>query len=171
MNRTTKYTLIITIFFLLYSNSNAQGPRGNAFGFGLILGDPIGLTIKYWTNPENAFDAYIGSSYFGRVRIGADYLWHFDAFNSRVVKMYAGPGLIVGIGQGSGIYYTEDHGRFYYWNNNNLGFAARVIFGLNIIPKKTPIEIFFELGPLIGLSPNFGVNLDAALGIRFYQKH
>jgi hypothetical protein len=162
------FITIVILFQQINPCLNAAGPKGNDFGFGLILGDPVGLTIKYWTSNENALDAYLGSSYFGRVRVGTDYLWHFDAFKSNVVKMYAGPGLVLGLGQGHGIWYKEDHKKFYYWEDNSTGFGARVIFGINVIPKRTPIEIFFELGPLVGISPNYGVNLDAALGIRFY---
>ncbi len=146
----------------------ANGPRGKSFGFGLILGDPVGITAKLWTNNENAFDFYLGSSYFGSLRLGADYLWHFDAFNSSVVKMYAGPGLSVGFGRGEGIWYKENKNTFYYWGDDETGIAGRVIFGLNIIPRRTPLEIFIEAGPLIGIAPNVGVNMDGAIGIRFY---
>jgi hypothetical protein len=44
----------------------------------------------------------------------------------------------------------------------------RAIFGINVVPTRTPLEIFGELGPLIAFSPGFGVGLDAAVGIRFY---
>ena len=160
--------ILLFIFFLTLFCGNAQGPKGKSFGFGLILGDPSGLTVKYLLNNENSIDGYIGSSYFGNIRIGGDYLWDFDAFNSKIVKMYAGPGLVLGFGNGNGVFYKADNSKFYYWKDNGLGIAVRAIIGVNVIPKKTPIEIFFELGPLVGLSPNFGVNIDAALGIRFY---
>ncbi|MGA2297953.1 MAG: hypothetical protein ABSG15_10435 [FCB group bacterium] len=155
--------LIIEIFPL-----KSQGPRGKDFGFGLLLGDPLGLTIKYWTNQENALDAYLGESYFGATRIGADYLWHFDAFNSKVVKMYAGPGLTIGFGNGRYYFYNEDHDRFYYRSDEGTGFGGRVILGINIIPRRTPIEIILEAGVLVGISPAFGTAIDTGLGIRFY---
>lgn len=158
----------LLIICAIANDAYAQGPKGKDFGFGIILGDPLGGTIKYWTSRENAFDAYIGSSYFGSLRVGGDYLWHFDAFHSQVVKMYAGPGIALGFGRGHGIWFKEDKKKFYYWDEGSVGIAGRVIVGLNIIPKRTPIEIFLEFGPLIGLAPNFGVNVDAALGIRFY---
>ena len=161
--------MAFVLFFIVNSFANAQGPNGKAFGFGLIIGDPTGVSIKYYTNNENAFDAYIGTSYFGRLRFGADYLWHFDTFNSRVVKMYAGVGLALGVGNGHGIWYKEDRNKFYYWQDEStLGFGARALLGLSITPKRTPLEIFFEICPLMGISPNFGINMDAAIGIRFY---
>ncbi len=82
--------------------------------------------------------------------------------------MYAGPGLVFGLGNGKGAWYKEDHDKFYYRNNNSLGIGARVLFGINVILKNVPLEMFFEVGPLIGIVPNYGVNLDAAIGIRFY---
>lgn len=163
------FTITMMMVMLSFSvDSFAQGPKGKDFGFGIIFGDPLGLTMKFWTTSENAFDVYIGSSYFGNLRVGADYLWHFDAFNSSVVKMYAGVGGVVGFGNGHGIWYKENKDKFYYWNDNDIGIGARALLGINIIPRRTPLEFFIEIGPLVGLVPNYGVNVDAAAGIRFY---
>jgi hypothetical protein len=165
------------IMILTPSHAHAQGPRGKDFGFGIILLEPTGGTIKYWLNQENALVADIGYSYFGAPRIDVDYLWHFQAFNSNVAKLYAGFGGVVGFGRGYyGVYYKHgqyiytDDAPFYYrsYYNTDVGFAIRAIFGLNVIPRKTPLELFFELGPLIGISPAFGVAVDVALGVRFY---
>ncbi len=163
--------LVAALFVILTIGSNgiidgvcrAQGPDGRSFGFGLILFDPLGLTVKVWTNPVNAFVFDIGASYFGPPRFDADYLWHFDAFHSHVVKMYAGPGIALAFGDGNGIY----GGREFDRGDNGTGVGVRVMFGLNIIPERTPLELFFEMGPLVGLSPT-GVDLDIAAGIRFY---
>ncbi len=150
----------------------AQGPNGNDFGFGIILGEPIGGTVKIWTARDQAVAASIGgNSYFGNLRIGADYLWHFDVFRSQVVKMYSGPGLVLGFGSGRQYWLYKYKGERYYFyerDESDIGIAMRVVAGLNIVPKRTPIEIFLELGPLIGISPGFGVALDVAAGIRFY---
>jgi hypothetical protein len=160
---------LLIVFSLPFNfKSFAQPPQNRDFGFGLILGDPTGGTIKYWTSRENAIDAYIGGSYFGSVRIGADYLWHFNAFNSSVVNLYAGPGITLGFGSGSYFLYKKDKGKFYNRDEGGTGIGIRGVIGINIIPKKTPIEIFVELGPMIGIIPDFGTALDAAIGIRFY---
>jgi len=153
------------------SVSKAQGPRGNDFGFGIILGEPLGLTVKYWLNNENALVFDLGASYFGAPRIQVDYLWHMNVFKSQIVKLYAGPGLGLGFGhEGYGIFYKgkKGPGYWYYRDDTVFGIATRVMVGVNIIPRATPLEIFLELGPNIGLYPNFGANLDAAVGIRFY---
>jgi hypothetical protein len=147
----------------------AQGPRGSDFGFGIVLGEPLGGSVKYWTAPDQAFVGSIGGSYFGAPRVGVDYLWHFDAFHSNVVKMYAGPGLAVGFGDGTYYWLYRKHGDYFFVRDpGSTGFAMRVVVGLNIIPKRTPVELFLEAGPLIGISPGFGAAFDVGLGIRFY---
>ncbi|MFI5201290.1 MAG: hypothetical protein ACHQNE_02770, partial [Candidatus Kapaibacterium sp.] len=81
-----------------------------------------------------------------------------------IVKMYAGPGLAVAIGHSDDNEFFDDDEP----GSSHLGVGARVIVGLNIIPRRTPVEIFAELGPLIVFVPNTGVVLDGAVGIRFY---
>src|ERR1017187_4184706 len=80
----------------------AQGPGEKTFGFGLIVGEPLGATVKVWTNPVNAFVFDLGASDFGPTRLDGDYLWYFDAFHSRIAKLYAAPGLAIAFGNGKG---------------------------------------------------------------------
>lgn len=164
-----KPCLILFVCVLSYfSVSFAQSPQGRNFGFGIMVGDPTGLTIKYWTQRTNAIVIDVGGSYFGSPRIGLDYLWHFDAFRSNVAKLYAGFGGALGIGEGKGLYYDNDEGRFYFRSDNGLGLGARGVFGINFVPQSTPLEIFLEVGLLVGLSPSFGSAFDSGLGLRFY---
>jgi hypothetical protein len=160
----------VSLLLCFQTNAFAQGPQGKSFGFGLILFDPTGGTINCWLNNVNSIDADIGGeSYFGDVRIDGDYLWHFNAFNSRIVSLYAGPGVALGFGNATDGFYYHIHGdEYFYRPGGGAGFGIRGIFGIDIIPVRTPLEIFFQLGPLIGISPAFGSSLDAAIGIRFY---
>ncbi len=167
--RVTWQAFFVACLMLSTWQVSAQGPKGKTFGFGLVLGDPTGLSAKLWTNKENAFAFGLGASYFGSPRIQADYLWHFDAFQSSVVKMYAGPGIGIGFGtESSGFWYEKRRGRWYYREGEGFGLAARAIIGINVVPKRTPLEIFVELGPNVGFLPNFGTGIDAGVGIRFY---
>jgi hypothetical protein len=159
--------IILILIGTISNYSFAQSSESKNFGFGLVLGDPTGITFKYWTQRNNALVIDVGASYFGSPRIGVDYLWHFDAFQSNIAKLYAGFGGVIGIGQGKGFYYTEHHG-FYYRTDNGLGLGARGVFGVNVIPRNSPIELFLEVGLLVGLSPSFGSAGDVGLGIRYY---
>jgi hypothetical protein len=163
-------TSFVYVFILLSAASSfGQGPKGRAFGFGISVGNPLGATIKYWTAPSEALVGSIGGDYFGSPRLDVDYYWHFNAFSSNIVKLYAGPGLAVGFGSGRS-YLWYKHGKDYYFirEEGETGFGARVLVGLNVIPHNTPMEIYFELGPLVGIAPAFGASFDVALGIRFY---
>ena len=159
--------LAASLIILISSQSLfGQSPEGKQWGFGIMVGDPVGLTVKYWTNPENAFVFDVGSSYFGSPRFDADYLWHFDAFRSRIAKLYAGPGAALGFGTGHSFYYNNSG--TLVGESNTTGLGVRGVFGLSVIPDNTPLDVFFEVGLLVGLTPNFGSDVDASLGIRFY---
>jgi hypothetical protein len=170
--KVSHYILVLATIALCGSwnkDCRAQSPMGRSFGFGLVLFEPTGGTIKYWMNSQNAIDADIGgNSYFGALRIDGDYLWQFYPFNSPVANMYIGPGLALGFGYPYYSYYYEEGPNRIFYRGGAVGLGVRVIFGVDVVPRNTPIEIFFQLGPLIGLSPDFGAALDIALGIRFY---
>ncbi len=166
--KSMKYILLIAMFFTIGGiKAHAGPPMGRDFGLGIMVGEPTGFTGKLWMRDNTALAFTLGSSYLGKVRIGMDYLWHFDAFNSNVVKLYAGPGVAVGIGASNGWWYT-DKGKPYYRTTDETGFGARALFGMNIIPRNTPIEFFGEVGVMIGLLPENFTNTEFALGARFY---
>jgi len=164
---TKKYVLAAFLFIVISSQSLfAQSPEGRQWGLGIMVGDPVGLTVKDWISPENAFVFDVGSSYFGSPRFDVNYLWHFNAFRSRVATLYAGPGAALGFGASHSFYYTNNGTLFRVDNNTGLG--VRGVFGLSVIPQNSPLDVFFEVGLLIGLTPDFGAAVDASLGIRFY---
>jgi hypothetical protein len=156
--------VVILIFILDFSALHAQSPRRKTFGFGVIVGDPTGGTLKFFTQRNNAFVIDFGSSYFGSPRIGVDYLWQFNAFNSDIANLYAGAGGTIGFGRGDGFYYKDKYIR----GKNNVGLGARGILGVNFIPRRTPLEIFFEVGVLLAVTPDFGSSADVGVGMRFY---
>ncbi|MEO8398816.1 MAG: hypothetical protein ABI550_03265 [Ignavibacteriaceae bacterium] len=164
MKKSVVILLMLFAFSFLSSSYAQESPNGKKFGFGIIVGDPTGLSLKVWTRNTNAFAFSLGNSYFGKLRIGGDYLWHFNAFDSHIANLYAGPGGVIGIGEGNGFYYKDKYKRA----GNDLGLGIRGVFGVNILPERTPLEIFFEIGVLVALTPDFGSSVDVAIGMRFY---
>ncbi|MCX7929997.1 MAG: hypothetical protein N2663_04690 [Chlorobi bacterium] len=134
-------------------------------GFGIILGDPTGLTLKHWVTRDQAIAASVGGSYFGSPRIGVDYMWHFNAFRSSIVSLYGDGGIALGFGKG--VRWWGDRG-YKYYDRNETRIGVRGMFGVNVLPRGVPLEIFLELGPLVAIAPGFGSSVDVALGIRFY---
>ncbi|MBD3411025.1 MAG: hypothetical protein GF419_12575 [Ignavibacteriales bacterium] len=160
--------LLVITFIVLVGTLQAQSP-GKTFGFGLIVGDPTGGTIKLWTGGTNAIAAHVGGSYFGEIRIGADYLWHFNAFNSRMFNLHAGVGGAIGLGDGGGPLHDANSDNFYNRGDDaGVGIGGRGVVGVNFYTPGAPVEIFLEVGPFIGIVPDVGFAFDGALGARYY---
>ena len=166
--------LFAVLFLATVTSSFAQGPKGRSFGIGVSLGEPTAVTARFWLSKSNSWDLAIGSSAVGNPHIHADYLWHFnDALDSRVFSLYAGVGGILGLGdKDNGVFIKIKNGkvkdRWYYSDDNDFAIAAKGVFGLNVIPRNTPLDIFLEINPVLGISPGFGFDIQPALGIRYY---
>lgn len=158
--------ILFSMFIIAISAVNVQAKGGN-FGFGLSLGEPTAISARYILSKQNSLKFHLGSSYFGALRIGGEYLWHFNAFNSPLFSLYAGPGAVIGLGDGDGWFYKKDKDDFYY-SDNGFGLGVKVLAGISFVPRNSPIEVFLEIGPLIGIAPSFGTKFEGALGIHFY---
>jgi hypothetical protein len=163
-----KNYLIAAVALTWLTTAQAQTPMGRPFGIGIILGDPTGLTFKFAAGNGTDLSLSAGSSYFGAPRFGADYTWHIYSFRDAPVHLYAGPGIGVGVGSGDGWWYRNSAGRFYNRSSGVVGLGMRGIFGANVNLRNDPIEFFFELGPMIGISPAFGSTVEMGIGVRFY---
>ena len=66
-----KYTVVTTLLalFLLVAGTRSASATevgyGRKIGLGFILGDPTGLSGKYWVGPTNAFDFALGFTNYG----------------------------------------------------------------------------------------------------------
>ncbi|MHB8930462.1 MAG: hypothetical protein ACYC4T_00790 [Melioribacteraceae bacterium] len=140
--------------------------QDRGFGIGVILGEPTGLSAKLWTSNVNAFDFGLGVSVGGdrisysgnynngsRVHFHMDYLWHsFNAISaSERFPLYYGIG-----------------GRFNSGGGYDGSIGVRGVFGIAWFPHSTPIDVFFELVPVLQLTSSFGFGIDAGLGIRYF---
>ncbi|MAT40334.1 MAG: hypothetical protein CL946_12100 [Ectothiorhodospiraceae bacterium] len=145
---------------------------GKDFGIGLTLGEPTGVTARFWLSKQNSWDLAAGASYLGNPHIQAGYLWHYNqAFNSRIVSIYLGVGGILGFGEkGKVVIINRRKVDSWYFDDGNDGLlvAARGVAGLQIIPRNTPLDIYLELNPILGLTPDVGFDALVAVGIRFY---
>jgi hypothetical protein len=156
--------IIALCLFLSAQMSNAQERK---FGLGIILGEPTGFSAKLWTSPSNAFDFGLGWSVGGdrignyngyynggsRVHFHMDYLWHsFDAIHSTErFPLYYGVGGRINSGAGY-----------------DASLAIRGVIGIAWLPRRTPIDVFFELVPSLQLTSSTGFAIDAGLGARYF---
>lgn len=144
-----KKLIIATCLLLLSSTAFAVTP--GSFGVGLILGDPTGISGKYWIDKDNAIDAAIG---FNRFSVHADYLFHlwniFPQTGAGDFGAYLGPGIV---------FKDKKHD-----NIVGIRFALGAVYELNTYP----IEFFAEIVPVLELSPDTELNLDGGIGIRYF---
>ena len=83
-----KILLVSFSFFLLtFINLSAQDKN---FGVGVILGEPTGLSGKYWISPERAFDVALAYSFLEDNKsfaFHADHLYHMEGIIDQHYKM------------------------------------------------------------------------------------
>jgi hypothetical protein len=144
-----KKLLIVACFLIMPSLTFAA--QGGPLGVGIILGDPTGLSAKYWLDKKNAIDAAIG---FDRFSVHADYLFHFwniiPQTGGGELGAYLGPGFVFKDKK-------ED-------NVVGIRFALGAAYELN----QYPVEIFAEIVPVFELAPDTDLNFDGGIGVRYF---
>lgn len=158
---------LITLF-VGYNDASAFAPKGRDLGVGLVLGDPTGATVKFWDGKDVAYNVYVGNSFFGEVAIGADYIKHFNTFESRSVNMHLAGGLVVGVGNGGNWWRRGKNDDFYYRDGGGVGIGGRAMMGVNFVPGNTPFELTLQAGPFVGMIPNFGFGFVSDFSVRVY---
>ncbi|MBP9128267.1 MAG: hypothetical protein KBG07_05800 [Elusimicrobia bacterium] len=137
--------------------ASPQPGEARDFGVGVILGDPTGLSAKYWLTHKRAVDMALAWDLSGsddRLEIHADHLWHFDLDISRMQGRLP---LYVGLG-----------GRVLTGHDARVG--VRVPLGISYMFPRIPIELFGEITPLLDFTPDTDTSVNGGAGIRFYFK-
>lgn len=151
--RGQRLSMIILAAMILTCGTLTAAAQDKGVGLGVLLGEPTGLSAKFWTSPNNAVGAGLSWSFrkHGFIHIHADYLWHFPravASSERFV-------LSAGIG-----------GRLGAGHDAVLG--VRVPFALAWWPAGVPLDLFLELAPCIDLVPATDFAVMGGLGIRWF---
>ncbi|HEX9006041.1 MAG TPA: DUF3996 domain-containing protein, partial [Bacteroidota bacterium] len=59
-------------------------------------------------------------------------------------------------------------GNTYFAQSGTLGFGLRLPFGIDYAIPRAPLELFFEIAPLVIVTPAGGAGVDFGFGVRFY---
>jgi hypothetical protein len=141
--------LLAIIFFPI-----ALGAQDRGFGLGIILGEPTGVSFKSWVGRREALDVAVAWSFDGEgaVHLHADYLFH----NFRLFRAEKGQFVLYyGIGA-----------RVKTANKTQVG--IRIPLGLSYLFESDPVEIFFELGPIMNVTPSTLFRMTTGVGVRYY---
>jgi hypothetical protein len=146
--------------------ATGSGQERGEVGIGFVVGDPTGFSWKVRLRGGNAIDGVVGFSPFDRFRLHADYLWDSRPFNEKNLSLYYGPGIAFGFGRTEYVVISNRNGLLL--RNEELGFAIRGLFGISYLIRRSPVEVYFELAPLIIFTPGTGSGLDVGFGARLY---
>lgn len=150
-------TMMVTFVTLVVLSANAYANQDLAIG--LIVGEPTGLSLKYWLDEEHAIDGAAAWSFSDNdsFQIHADYLWHrYDLFDTSELAGKAP----VYYGVGARLKDKDKH--------DDTIFGLRIPVGITYVFAEAPFDLFAEIVPLVDLAPDVDVGLNAAIGLRFY---
>ena len=127
-------------------------------GVGVIVGEPTGVSMKYWIDRTSAFDFACAWSLADNspIQFHADYLIHGPSVTTNSSEQ-----------KGSLPWYYGIGGRVKNINNESH-VGIRVPFGITYLVSEVPVDIFGEISPVLDLKPSVNLNWNGALGIRYY---
>ncbi len=139
-------------FCALTTHSSFAHAPGKPFGLGVYLGDPSGLSARYWIDQKTAADFALAYALDDYLILVGDYKYHFEELiqSPHHLHPYAGLGLGVGVG------------------GDDVVVALRIPVGIEWMVGESPFGIFFELVPTVGIAPSTFSTIDGGLGVRYF---
>jgi len=145
----------ISIGLLLLIGLNISAwAQHDPLGIGIVVGEPTGISLKYWTGSTTAIDGAAAWSFNhgGSFYVHADYLWHhFEIIDISEGKMP----LYYGIGA-----------KLVLADDAILG--VHIPLGISYIFEEAPLDVFLEIRPGINLIPATKFDMGGGIGIRYY---
>ena len=126
-------------------------------GLGIIVGEPTGISAKYWTGRTTAIDGAVAWSFShgGSLYLHGDFLMH----HFEVVDIMSGK-MPLYYGFGAKVILKDDP---------LLG--GHVPLGIAYLVEDAPLDIFIEIRPGINLFPATEFDISGGIGVRFYFDH
>jgi len=142
-----------TLCFIILLLAAGAGPlralEPDAIGMGVVVGKPTGVTAKLWYGSQ-AMDTGVD---FGRtLTLYGDCLWN----SYKVLPQPSKGKLPVYIGIG--------------WQVSPDEFGLRGVAGIAYWLPRAPVEIFFDIVPVLRLTPGSSGGLNVSAGLRYYFK-
>jgi hypothetical protein len=149
---------LIAPLLLLFS-SYTFAFEWNRFELGVMVGEPSGISGKYWLNQYDAIDAAAGWSFTDDViDLAVDYQRHFYLLDIEKGELP----FYIGLGAGLQLGNKEDDD-----NDDDAFFGFRIPVGLTYLFEEAPLSIFAEVAPIIEVIPETDFRLTGGIGIRF----
>lgn len=151
----------MALAFLFCGSASAE--EKGVFGAGLIIGEPTGVSVKYYLGDDTAIDGAVGGAVIGKgLQVHADFLWHpwiLESKKSFVLPAYVGLGARVLDRNGGG------------GNDDHLRIGMRFVGGLLFDFTEVPLDVFIEVAGVADYRTKgtaFGLDLNLGAGVRYY---
>jgi hypothetical protein len=155
----------VLLAFGLTALPGAYAQNREGTGLGIMVGEPTGVSFKTWIDQDRAIDAGIAWSFSGddSLHLHADYLLHhFGVFKNH--KLPGQLPLYYGLG-GRIKLEDDDNGR---GDDEDTLVGLRLPVGIAYLFAEAPFDLFAEIVPVLDLVPDTDLDLNAAVGVRYY---
>ncbi len=160
----TKYALMALSLMVVQA---AVALPKDGLGVGIMAGEPTGVSLKKWIDNDSAVDAGIAWSFSENdsFHFHVDYLVHkFD-----LIEPGEGKGALpFYFGLGGRVKLKDDDEGRRGRNEEEAMVGIRVPVGLSYLFAKHPVDLFIEVVPVLDVAPDTDLDVNAALGVRFY---
>ena len=143
--------LLALVCMLAAGASPLWAQKAGDFGAGVVLGSQTGATAKLWLDGNRALDAGVGFD--TNLSLYGDFLWH----SWKVLPQPSEGKLPVYLGLGAQL-----------GDSSHDNFGLRAVAGLAYWLPRNPVEIFFEIVPVVHFTPHNNSDVNAGIGLRYY---
>ncbi len=143
------FTMVICFF--LAGSVFSQSIPDPVLEIGLGIGEPTGLSLKYWITEKNAFDASAGWSAKKKLLdVHLDYQYHYflSEFEAKELPVYTGAGIMTSL-------------------NRNFMVGLRIPFGTEYLFEGPRLVVFAQVAPTFRIIKKPGIFVSGSLGIRY----
>ena len=149
------HVIVLVAGSLLLALPSVSRGQDRSVGLGIIIGEPTGFSFKGWLDSKSAIDIGLAWSFVreGSFHLHADYLFHsFHVFETtETVPLYFGIG-----------------GRVKTGKNADARVGVRGVIGIGYFFKDAPVDLFLEVAPILDLTPETELQVNAGFGARFF---
>ena len=150
-----KKTYILSVVVSLFIISNLNFAQQKGFGLGVVLGEPTGISAKYWLTSGTALDFGLGYSFTSSNSLFdfyVDYVFH----NSNMIN--SEENFVVYYGPGARLKIKESTSRL----------GVRGVIGILWIPRGTNFDVFVEIAPILDIIPATKFDFAGGIGGRYF---
>jgi hypothetical protein len=145
-------TLLVLVIGLSSIKLFAQG-KNNQVGIGLQLGDPSGLSLKFYNPGRASVDILAAWDLNNYLFVNVHALYHKPLGNARNANFFYGPGAFLAFRE-----------RNRYADYLGLGISGN--FGFNVFIDQ--LEIYAQVTPRLQLIEGTDADVGGGIGLRFY---